>query len=126
MIKTGVTKPRVHCACGEFETTDHACPITHRRLKDEIERLRGELQDMTDTYHANGWPSPNGETLAGENERLRAVESLSREMIQEMRLTPDGLIVREKKDRSDAHYRLCALLWPKAQRVTPEPSETPT
>lgn len=50
--------------------------------------------------------------------RMRAIVDLTMEMIEEMRLTPEGLIVKEKRDNSDAHYRLCGLLWPKPPRAT--------
>lgn len=53
------------------------------------------------------------EEAADEIDRLKTIESLARDMISEMRLTPDGLIVKEKADKSDAHYRLCELFWPR-------------
>ena len=46
-----------------------------------------------------------------ELKRLRAVEKAARRLIKEgLRLTPDGLIVREHKDNSDPHYELCGAL----------------
>lgn len=44
-------------------------------------------------------------------EQLATVERAARRLIQEgLRLTPDGLIVRESKDNSDPHYQLCSAL----------------
>lgn len=44
-------------------------------------------------------------------DRLEAVERAARLLIQEgLRTTPNGLIVRENKDRSDPHHKLCEAL----------------
>lgn len=44
-------------------------------------------------------------------EQLEAVERAARRLIKEgLRLTPDGLIVRERPDKSDPHYELCSAL----------------
>jgi hypothetical protein len=39
-------KPKgVHCPCGHLEDNDeHACPVTHARLRAEIERLRTQIE----------------------------------------------------------------------------------
>ncbi len=51
------------------------------------------------------------EHFDAETARLRAVETAARDLILTgLRLTPDGLIVRESKDRSDPHYKLCLAL----------------
>lgn len=44
-------------------------------------------------------------------EQLQAVEQAARRLLNEgLRTTPDGMIVRESKDRSDPHYALCVAL----------------
>jgi hypothetical protein len=49
--------------------------------------------------------------LYREIDQLREVEAAARRLIKEgLRLTPDGLIVRESRDKSDAHYLLCLAL----------------
>lgn len=52
------------------------------------------------------------EMLRAELDRLRAIEAVAFELISSkgMRMTPDGLVVVERKDNSDPHYRLCTLL----------------
>lgn len=47
-----------------------------------------------------------------EVERLREIADVAYELIygDGLRLTPEGLIVREKADKSDPHFRLCELL----------------
>jgi hypothetical protein len=43
--------------------------------------------------------------------KLMEVEYWARELITNgLRLKPDGLIITERKDRSDPHYRLCEAL----------------
>ncbi len=47
----------------------------------------------------------------GDYSNLIKVEAAARELIKTgLRLTPDGLIVRESKDRTDPHYKLCEAL----------------
>lgn len=42
---------------------------------------------------------------------LREVEHSARELIKTgLRLTPDGLIVRESQDKTDPHHKLCKAL----------------
>jgi hypothetical protein len=44
-------------------------------------------------------------------EALAHIAECARRLIVEgLRLTPDGLIVREKADKSDPHYALCVAL----------------
>lgn len=83
------------------------------------------IADMRADAKARG---PATSYMARDIEALLLIESLAREMIEEARLTPDGLIVREKPDQSDAHYRLCTLLWPKESRLPrqTEASHDPT
>ena len=51
---------------------------------------------------------------AAELERLRKIEAVARELITTgLRNNGEHLIVAEKHDKSDPHYRLCDLLEPK-------------
>lgn len=53
---------RAHCRCGQFEDTDHACPVTHARLKAEIEGAHHDIDRLMAACTAE----------ANEVERLRA------------------------------------------------------
>ncbi len=55
-------------------------------------------------------------------EQLEAVERAARQFIKDgLRLTPQGLIVREAKDNSDPHYALCNAL-EAIQPLNPKPA----
>lgn len=49
--------------------------------------------------------------IDGDVRKLKRVEQEARRLIKEgLRLTPDGVIVRENADNSDPHYALCTAL----------------
>lgn len=53
---------------------------------------------------ASAGSEPSAAQLAEITEAARLL------IVEGLRLTPGGLIVREKADRSDPHYRLCTAL----------------
>jgi hypothetical protein len=67
----------------------------NRTLQEDAEKLIAMGQD----------PGPSLEDL-----QLEVVEAARELLVSGLRLTPDGLIVREKKDNSDPHYRLCLAI----------------
>lgn len=90
------------------DAADYQSLVTLKQVAESVEN-----KELNDAIHM----IEDRRILLGEVDRLRNVEALAREMIQEMRMTPDGLIVREKRDKTDAHWRLCELLWPKPHRT---------
>lgn len=73
-------------------TTDHEMRLEGVRLLEENDRLLAYVQ------------------------KLEIVEKAARRFIKEgLRLTPDGLIVRENADKSDPHY----ALWKALELIAP-------